>query len=73
VHANVTVARQPMDGETDAIAAQLTRVLGKKVVPHVTVNPAILGGLVVRVGDTVMDGSLRRRLHRLRWTISRAK
>jgi F-type H+-transporting ATPase subunit delta len=73
VHANVTVAREPAAGETDAIAAQLTRVLGKKVVPHVTVNPAILGGLVVRVGDTVMDGSLRRRLHRLRWTISRTK
>jgi F-type H+-transporting ATPase subunit delta len=36
------------------------------VVPHVTVNPAILGGVIVRVGDTVMDGSVRKRLATLR-------
>jgi F-type H+-transporting ATPase subunit delta len=33
------------------------------------VNPAILGGLVVRVGDEVMDGSVRRRLSKLRNTL----
>jgi F-type H+-transporting ATPase subunit delta len=41
-------------------------VIGKKVVPHMSVNPAILGGVVVRIGDTVMDGSVRRRLARLK-------
>ncbi|MDQ6717561.1 MAG: F0F1 ATP synthase subunit delta [Gemmatimonadota bacterium] len=71
VHANVTVAQQPGDGEEARIAEQLSRVLGKKVVTHVNVNPAILGGVIVKVGDTVMDGSLRRRLHRLRWQITR--
>lgn len=71
VHANVTVAHQPGDGEEAKIAEQLGRVLGKKVVTHVNVNPAILGGVIVKVGDTVMDGSLRRRLHRLRWQITR--
>ena len=71
VHANVTVAAQPMDGEESRIAEQLGRVLGKRVVPHFSVNPAILGGVIVKVGDTVMDGSLRRRLHRLRWQITR--
>ncbi len=71
VHANVTVAQQPGDGEEAKIAEQLGRVLGKKVVTHVNVNPAILGGIIVKVGDTVMDGSLRRRLHRLRWQITR--
>jgi F-type H+-transporting ATPase subunit delta len=71
VHANVTVAREPGAGEESRIAEQLGRVLGKKVVPHFSVNPAILGGIIVRVGDTVMDGSLRRRLHRLKWRISR--
>jgi F-type H+-transporting ATPase subunit delta len=66
VHAQVTVARQlDTDGEA-SVARNLSRALGKTVVPHVAVDPAILGGLVVRVGDTVIDGSVRRRLAVLR-------
>jgi F-type H+-transporting ATPase subunit delta len=66
VHANVTVARETSDADTAKIAEHLSRVVGKNVVPHVTVNPAILGGVVVKIGDTVMDGSVRRRLARLK-------
>lgn len=66
VHARVTVARAMSDADRDAIAAQLTRVLKMTVVPHVTVNEQILGGVIVRVGDTVMDGSVRRRLGSVR-------
>ncbi len=66
VHAQVTVARPVDDATRDAIGRELGRALGKTVVPHVTVNPAILGGVVVRVGDTVMDGSVRRRLAHLK-------
>ena len=66
LHADVTVARPASPAEERAIAEQLGRALGKTVVPHVRVNPAILGGVVVRVGDTVMDGSVRRRLATLR-------
>ena len=66
VHADVTVAR-PLDKDGQgAIARDLSRALGKTVVPHLSVDPAILGGVVVRVGDTVMDGSVRRRLALLR-------
>jgi F-type H+-transporting ATPase subunit delta len=66
LHANVTVATEPEDAVRKTISAQLSRAYGKDVVPHFTVNPAILGGLVVRVGDTVLDGSVRRRLATLR-------
>ncbi len=66
VHAHVTVAREAGDAERAAIAAQLSAKLGKTVVPHLSVNPAILGGLVVKVGDTVMDGSVRKKLSVLR-------
>lgn len=66
VHANVTVAREPADGEREALTKQLSRLYGKRVVPHITLNPAILGGVIVKVGDTVMDGSVRRRLATLK-------
>ena len=66
VHAHVTVAREATATDKELIAAELSRVLGKTVIPHLTVNPEILGGLVVRVGDEIMDGSVRRRLASLR-------
>lgn len=66
VHASVTVARDPGETGRAAVASQLSRSLGKEVVPHFHVNPGILGGVVVRVGDTVLDGSVRRRLATLR-------
>jgi F-type H+-transporting ATPase subunit delta len=66
VHVNVTVAREPAEPEKDALAKQLSRLFGKRVVPHISLNPAILGGVIVKVGDTVMDGSVRRRLASLR-------
>jgi F-type H+-transporting ATPase subunit delta len=66
VHASVSVARAVDDGDRQLVTAQLSRALGKEVVPHFHVNPSILGGVIVRVGDTVLDGSVRRRLATLR-------
>ncbi|MDO8501964.1 MAG: F0F1 ATP synthase subunit delta [Gemmatimonadaceae bacterium] len=59
-------ARQASENERNAIAEQLSKVLGKQAMLHVNVNPAILGGVIVKVGDTVMDGSVRKRLAILR-------
>jgi F-type H+-transporting ATPase subunit delta len=66
VHAQVTVAREVGDEERAAIARQLTQTLGMPVVPQVRINPNILGGIIVRIGDRVMDGSVRKRLGILR-------
>jgi ATP synthase, F1 delta subunit len=66
IHANVTVAREVSAEERNAIAEQLSRVLGKQAMLHVSVNPALLGGVIVKVGDTVMDGSVRKRLATLK-------
>ena len=66
IHARVTVARETDEAGRAAIAGQLSRVFGKDVVPHITVDSAIMGGVVVHVGDTVLDGSVRKRLSSLR-------
>ncbi len=62
VRAEVTLARDPQPGEVEAIAASLSKTLGRTAVAHVRVNPEIVGGVIVRVGDYVKDGSVRRRL-----------
>lgn len=66
MHARVTVAMEQTDEEQEAISAHLSRVFSKVVVPHITVDPAIMGGVIVHVGDTVLDGSVRRRLATLK-------
>jgi F-type H+-transporting ATPase subunit delta len=62
MHATVTVAREPDAKMRKLITDRLSKAFDKTVVPHVTVDERILGGIVVRVGDVVMDGSARRRL-----------
>jgi F-type H+-transporting ATPase subunit delta len=66
MHANVTVAREADEKTRKLIADRLSKVFDKNVVPHMSVDSRILGGLVVRVGDTVMDGSVVRKLGTLR-------
>lgn len=48
------------------LAATLARVTGKKIEPKYSLDPALLGGAVVRIGDTIYDGSLRSRLNEMR-------
>lgn len=66
IHVQVMLAREPDERTEQEIASELSRLLGRRVIPHVRVQPQILGGIVVRYGDRVMDGSLRRRLIALR-------
>ncbi len=62
VRAEVTLAREPQPGEVEAIAASISATLGRQAVAQVKINPEIIGGVIVRVGDYVKDGSVRRRL-----------
>jgi len=75
VHADVTVARALSDTARDSLAAQLTRTVGagRTVVPVVRIHPPILGGVIVRLGDRVADGSVRTRLARLRRRLASAR
>lgn len=48
------------------LAESLGRATGKNVEVKVTVDPTVQGGVVAQIGDTVIDGSVRRRLEQLR-------
>jgi F-type H+-transporting ATPase subunit delta len=59
-----------LDDETvERLAAALGRATGKSVEPRVIVDPSLIGGLVARVGDTVIDGSVSRKVETLRQKI----
>jgi F-type H+-transporting ATPase subunit delta len=63
--AQVTTAR-PMDDRQQALIAQaLQQRTGKSILLSTKVDPSILGGVVARVGDQVIDGSVQQRLQRL--------
>jgi F-type H+-transporting ATPase subunit delta len=66
VHAGVTLTQEPDATLRDDIVQRLTAALGKEVRGRFRADPTILGGVVVRVGDRIYDGSLRRRLQTLR-------
>lgn len=66
VRAAVTVARPVDETLRQKIAERLTAVMGRQVLPQFHEDPAILGGVVVRVGDRVFDGSVRRKMTVLR-------
>lgn len=66
VHAHVTSAVPLAEGLREEIRTRLEKATGKKVKVHERVEPRVLGGLLVKLGDRVLDGTLRRRLDRLR-------
>ena len=66
MHVQVTVARTPSPELEQDIRNRLSEIFGKTVLPHVTVDRRILGGIIVRHEDKVIDGSLRRRLLAMR-------
>lgn len=60
----------PLNEETiERLAAALGRATGKSVEVKVVVDESVIGGIVARVGDTVIDGSLARRVASLRQAV----
>ena len=66
VRANVTSAAPLSPEKTKALEESLAKVTGKKVELSVSVDPALLGGVVARIGSTVYDGSVKTQLQRMR-------
>ncbi|MCO8272112.1 F0F1 ATP synthase subunit delta [Actinoplanes sp. TRM 88003] len=61
--AYVTVAKPLTDADEQALAAKLSDIYGRQVSLKVDVDPAIIGGVSVRVGSDLYDGTILRRLN----------
>jgi F-type H+-transporting ATPase subunit delta len=66
VRAGITLARPADEALRRTIQDSLSQHLGKEVLASFSVDPEILGGAVVRVGERIHDGSVRRRMTKLR-------
>jgi len=69
--ARVTSAIRLTDAQEERLAAALARTLGREVQLQVDVDPAVVGGLVVRVGDEVIDGTTKHHLRAARVALTR--
>ena len=67
--AHVRAATDLTSQQRDHLAASLRRIYDKPVTVHVQVDPSLLAGVVVRIGDDVIDGSAVGRLRRLRHSL----
>ena len=65
-HATATSASPLTKDEVAALTKRLEQYTGGRIELDLEVDPSLLGGLVVRVGDRQIDGSVRSRLERLR-------
>ena len=64
--AEISSAVEMSAAQKKAMAATLAQLTGKKIEAKFALDPALLGGAVVRIGDTIYDGSLRSRLNEMR-------
>ena len=68
----ITSAVDLDDAVTSQIGDEIGRQTGRKIELTSTVDPDVLGGLIVRVGNSILDASVRTRLERLRKQVARA-
>ena len=64
--AEISSAVELSAGQKKRFAQTLERLTGKKIEAKYSLDPALLGGAVVRVGDTIYDGSVRSSLNEIR-------
>jgi F-type H+-transporting ATPase subunit delta len=66
VEAEISSARQLSADEKREVESQVERMTGKKVRAHYASDPGLLGGVMVRVGSTIYDGSIRGQLEKMK-------
>jgi len=66
VRASVTAAEALGPADLDRVRRALEKRTGRKVIIESSVDPGLIGGIVARVGDLVLDGSVRTQLEEMR-------
>jgi F-type H+-transporting ATPase subunit delta len=72
VTAEITAAQPLSDAQQGALSEQLRRVVGSRVAIDVKIDPSLLGGMIVKIGSRMVDGSLKGQLQRLQLSIKGA-
>lgn len=67
--AQVRLAVDLTDEEETRLIRELTELTGKEIYLEKTIDPSILGGMIVTIGDRRIDGSLKRQLHEMKTTL----
>jgi len=70
IRAKITTTTPLAGDRVKAIEASLARASGRTVMLSSTVDPAIIGGVVTRIGSTIYDGSVTRQLQRMKEKLS---
>ena len=70
--AKVTAALPLADEDQEAISRRLEKIVERKVVIDAQVDPSIIGGFIAKVGDMLIDGSVRQRLETLKKSLVEA-
>jgi len=73
VSADVTVAETLSDTHLKALKGALNSMTGKEVDLNIKVDPAIIGGLVVKLGSRMVDSSLRTKLNSIKYAMKEAR
>jgi F-type H+-transporting ATPase subunit delta len=73
VRVEITTAAEPDEALQAELSRRLGQVFEREVLARYRVNPRIIGGIIVRVGDRILDGSIRHRLQMLRRSLMKAE
>ena len=71
IEAGITVAQEIPEVTINKLEKGISKYSGKEVTVNITIDPAIIGGIVTRIGSVVIDGSIHTQLNQIRQSIIR--
>ena len=71
IEAGITVAQEIPEVTINKLEKAISKYSGKEVTVNITIDPAIIGGIVTRIGSVVIDGSIHTQLNQIRQSIIR--